>query len=198
MNDTSQMGITIAGVAVVSAIAAVIFNKLNPEPRLSRYSQDNYYESEEDLPRRQSFDALPPRTPFAPSAPSRPSFDTLPRTPFAPSAPSRQSFDTLPPRTPVAPSAPSRPSFEDDFQTSPNDEFDEPSRSFEEQPSFEEEFDIDSVDSSPSAPSVQSAPSVPSASSVQSAQSSPGAMVGGMRHTRCKHCHSRLRYTRRK
>jgi len=30
MNDTSQMGITIAGVAVVSAIAAVIFNKLNP------------------------------------------------------------------------------------------------------------------------------------------------------------------------
>jgi hypothetical protein len=177
MNDTSQMGITIAGVAVVSAIAAVVFNKLNPEPRLSRYSPDNYYESEEDLPRRQSFDALPPRTPFAPS---------------------RQSFDTLPPRTQVAPSAPSRPSFEDDFQTSPNDDFDEPSRSFEEQPSFEEEFDIDSVDSSPSAPSVQSAPSAPSASSVQSAQSSPGAMVGGMRHTRCKHCHSRLRYTRRK
>jgi hypothetical protein len=33
MNDTSQMGITIAGVAVVSAIAAVVFNKLNPETR---------------------------------------------------------------------------------------------------------------------------------------------------------------------
>ena len=35
MNEPSQMGITIAGIAVVSAIAAVVFNKLNEEPRLS-------------------------------------------------------------------------------------------------------------------------------------------------------------------
>ena len=188
MNEQSQIGITIAGVAVVSAIAAVAFNKLNVEPRLSRSNQyeekaDDNYEGDEgvDPPDRPwslknagNWDRLPSK------------FDESSYIPAAPSAPPRPSFDSTPPYTPVAPSAPPRPSFGNDFEEL---EPERPEPSAPPRPSFPNDFQ------SPSESSVrdesQSSQSVPPVPPGQ------GAMMGGARHTRCKHCHSRLKYTRK-
>jgi hypothetical protein len=121
MNDTSQMGITIAGVAVVSAIAAVVFNKLNPETRKESYArqfaeeaprsrsrqfgeekgEDNYtgYDSDEGV-------EPPIKNRLQPSA-SRPSFE--------PDFDDLQEPQSIPDYVESEPNA-SRQSFEDDFQ----------------------------------------------------------------------------------
>ena len=116
MNDTSQMGITIAGVAVVSAIAAVVFNKLNPETRKESYArqfaeeaprsrsrqfgeekgEDNYYDSDEGVEPRIK-NRLQPGASFGSD------FDDV-------------QEQSLPDYVEAEPNA-SRQSFEDDFQS---------------------------------------------------------------------------------
>jgi hypothetical protein len=159
-----------------------------------------------------SDDSTPP---YAPSAPPRPSFQSdfeelEPERPV-PSAPPRPSFQSdfeeLEPERPV-PSAPPRPSFQSDFSSNEPDDFESRnsvgSRSFETttssssalQPSFGMEPEFPRSDSSKSR---QSGPGSQGSSVLEGAPGAmAGAMMGGARHTRCKHCHSRLKYTRKK
>ena len=234
MNDTSQMGITIAGVAVVSAIAAVVFNKLNPETRKESYArqfaeeaprsrsrqfgeekgEDNYYDSDEGVEPRIKNRLQPgvSRTSFGSD------FDDV-------------QEQSIPDYVEAEPNA-SRQSFEDDFQ-SPSESLSGFSQgsSTGSSSGFASGLARSSTGSSSGfAPRSSSGSSsglstglAPGSSSGLATGSSPGlapgsstgsssglapgsstglapgpSMIGGTRHTRCKHCHSRLKYTRRK
>ena len=238
MNDTSQMGITIAGVAVVSAIAAVVFNKLNPETRKESYArqfaeeaprsrsrqfgeekgEDNYYDSDEGVEPRIKNRLQPgvSRTSFGSD------FDDL-------------QEQSLPDYVEAEPNA-SRQSFEDDFQ-SPSESlsgFSQGSSSgfasglarsstgsssgFAPRSSSGSSSGLATGSSSGLATGSSSGLATGSSSGLatglapgsstglapglapgSSTGLAPGpSMIGGTRHTRCKHCHSRLKYTRRK
>ena len=220
MNEPSQMGITIAGIAVVSAIAAVVFNKLNEEPRLSsgssyarRFAEekadDTYpgYESDEyvDPARRERARENESRRPkrdddfgeprAAPSAPLRESsFDSS-------SVPPRDfSFDSsdssFAPASAPASASSSAPPRDSSFAP-PRDSSFAPSSASSNQLNDYEEFDRPSDDFQSATDEPRSSSMVQRPSLGQPVQSSQG-MLGGRGHTRCKHCHSRLRYTRRK
>ena len=238
MNDTSQMGITIAGVAVVSAIAAVVFNKLNPETRKESYArqfaeeaprsrsrqfgeekgEDNYYDSDEGVEPRIKNRLQPgvSRTSFGSD------FDDL-------------QEQSIPDYVEAEPNA-SRQSFEDDFQ-SPSESLSGFSQgsSTGSSSGFASGLARSSSGFAPRSSSGSSSGFAPGSSSGlatglatgSSSGSSSGlptglapgsstglapglapgsstglapgpSMIGGTRHTRCKHCHSRLKYTRRK
>jgi hypothetical protein len=242
MNDTSQMGITIAGVAVVSAIAAVVFNKLNPETRKESYArqfaeeaprsrsrqfgeekgEDNYYDSDEGVEPRIKNRLQPgvSRTSFGSD------FDDV-------------QEQSIPDYVEAEPNA-SRQSFEDDFQ-SPSESLSgfsqgsssglAPGLAPGSSSGFASGLARSSSGSSsgfaprsssglssglstglapgsstglapglaPGSSSGLSTGLAPGSSTGSSTGLAPGpSMIGGTRHTRCKHCHSRLKYTRRK
>jgi hypothetical protein len=222
MNDTSQMGITIAGVAVVSAIAAVAFNKLNEEPRLSRgssrqYTEETYpgYESDEGVEppsklrewARENESRRPKRDDdFGEyrEAPSTSSFasSSVPvrESSFASSSvPRDSSFDSgastgVPRDSSFGSSASSQLKDYEEYDDRPSDDFQSITDDLDERRSSSM-VQRPSLGQSSLGPSSSQSSLGPSAS--QPVQSSQG-MLGGRGHTRCKHCHSRLRYTRRK
>ena len=207
MNDTSQMGITIAGVAVVSAIAAVAFNKLNEEPRLSRgssrqYTEETYpgYESDEGVEppsklrewARENESRRPKRDDdFGEyrEAPNALSSVPVRESSFASSVPSFASSG-VPRDSSFGSSASSQLKDYEEYDDRPSDDFQSITDDLDERRSS-------SMVQRPSLGQSSLGQSSLGPSASQPVQSSQG-MLGGRGHTRCKHCHSRLRYTRRK
>ena len=198
MNNQTQIGITIAGVAVVSAVAAVVFNKILPDKPQVRDSyqrsypeekaEDNYtgYDSEEGGWKQSNF-VERPKMPYS-SAPISNEWDKpFPRQNdrFETSAPrqnDRFESSALRQNGRVEPSAPPRPSFDDGWANSESkdhlDNFADPDPSFSQAP--------------------KPLPITQPEANMQEPKAPGQGMMGGMRQTRCKHCHSTLRYTRRR
>ena len=165
MNNQTQIGITIAGVAVVSAVAAVVLNKLLPDKPQVRDSYARSYPEEKAEDTYPGYDS---------------DEDPNHRDQSWSRAEHPKTYEPIKPRTLVEPSAPPRPSFNDNWAY---------------EASMAPKSDSVDWDSAP-APLPIVPPTQPLA---QPSQQPPSqGMMGGMRQTRCKHCHSRIKYTRRR
>jgi hypothetical protein len=196
MNDPSQIGITIAGVAVVSALAAVVFNRLNTEPRFSRSSSisNDYNEYNDGTPH--PLDAVD--VPWsdhnrakreAPVESEKTSdsnyFDAMGSNSSSQRSPERQSeISSLG----MSQGSSVGSSVGSSFGSSQSSS----ERPSQNEPAFDESFDQQPSSTTPEGPP----PPLPETPPGQ--QPGQQGMSGGARVTRCKHCHSRIKYTRRR
>ena len=205
MNDQSQIGITIAGVAVVSALAAVVFNRLNTEPRFSRSSSeylDGYDEKYRDSdPLRSSSGVNPldavdvPWSDFNRQKRQEIQSDDEFHDAMGSNSSSQRSSKLL--------GSPERPSQISSLgaSTGSSSGFSQDlSQDLSERPSQNDSL-FESFDEQPSSTTPEGPPpplpETPPGQQGQAPGQQPG-MSGGARLTRCKHCHSRIKYTRRR